>query len=210
MATLRSYEDHRGRVQIPGPPIANALFKHAQASLLWLLVRLWVGWQWLEAGWGKLNNPVWTDGSGRAIGGFWQKAVGTNPEGQQTIAFDWYRAFIQVLIDNQAQGWFSTLIVVAELATGVMLILGALVGLAAAVGLTMNLAYMLAGSASINPVLMLLEVLLIAAWKVAGYFGLDRYLLPALGTPWWRPNEQRDENAVRSLSATGDRANWHE
>jgi thiosulfate dehydrogenase (quinone) large subunit len=22
------------------------------------------------------------------------------------------------------------------------------------------------------------------AWKVAGYYGLDRYLLPLLGTPW--------------------------
>ena len=24
------------------------------------------------------------------------------------------------------------------------------------------------------------------AWKVAGYYGLDRYLLPMLGTPWHR------------------------
>ena len=22
------------------------------------------------------------------------------------------------------------------------------------------------------------------AWKVAGYYGLDRYVLPLLGTPW--------------------------
>jgi thiosulfate dehydrogenase (quinone) large subunit len=22
------------------------------------------------------------------------------------------------------------------------------------------------------------------AWKVAGYYGLDRFVLPALGTPW--------------------------
>jgi thiosulfate dehydrogenase [quinone] large subunit len=22
------------------------------------------------------------------------------------------------------------------------------------------------------------------AWKVAGYYGVDRYLLPMLGTPW--------------------------
>jgi thiosulfate dehydrogenase [quinone] large subunit len=31
-----------------------------------------------------------------------------------------------------------------------------------------------------------LAVLLILAWKVAGYYGLDYYLLPALGTPWSR------------------------
>jgi thiosulfate dehydrogenase [quinone] large subunit len=32
--------------------------------------------------------------------------------------------------------------------------------------------------------LALLGVLLILAWKNAGYVGLDRYLLPLLGTPW--------------------------
>ena len=25
---------------------------------------------------------------------------------------------------------------------------------------------------------------LILAWKVAGYYGVDRYLLPRLGVPW--------------------------
>ncbi len=32
--------------------------------------------------------------------------------------------------------------------------------------------------------LAIVEILLILAWKNAGYLGLDRYLLPALGTPW--------------------------
>ena len=29
-----------------------------------------------------------------------------------------------------------------------------------------------------------LAVGLILAWKVAGYYGVDRYLLPSLGAPW--------------------------
>jgi thiosulfate dehydrogenase [quinone] large subunit len=29
-----------------------------------------------------------------------------------------------------------------------------------------------------------LAVGLMLAWKVAGYYGVDRYLLPRLGTPW--------------------------
>ncbi len=44
--------------------------------------------------------------------------------------------------------------------------------------------FLLAGADSINPVLFTLAVGLILAWKVAGYYGLDRYLLPLLGTPW--------------------------
>jgi thiosulfate dehydrogenase (quinone) large subunit len=48
----------------------------------------------------------------------------------------------------------------------------------------MNLAFLLSGSASSNPVLLLLQLALILAWKVAGWIGLDRFLLPLLGTPW--------------------------
>lgn len=44
--------------------------------------------------------------------------------------------------------------------------------------------FLLAGSASTNPVLFTLAVGLMLAWKVAGYYGVDRYLLPRLGTPW--------------------------
>jgi thiosulfate dehydrogenase [quinone] large subunit len=47
--------------------------------------------------------------------------------------------------------------------------------------------FMLAGSASSNPVLLILAIVLILAWKTAGYIGLDRYLLPLLGTPWKAP-----------------------
>jgi thiosulfate dehydrogenase [quinone] large subunit len=32
-----------------------------------------------------------------------------------------------------------------------------------------------------------LAIGLILGWKVAGYYGLDRYLLPFLGTPWRAP-----------------------
>jgi thiosulfate dehydrogenase [quinone] large subunit len=48
----------------------------------------------------------------------------------------------------------------------------------------MNMSFLLAGSASTNPVLFTLAVGVMLAWKVAGYYGLDRYLLPMLGTPW--------------------------
>ena len=48
----------------------------------------------------------------------------------------------------------------------------------------MNMSFLLAGSASTNPIMFTLAVGLMLAWKVAGYYGLDRYLLPLLGTPW--------------------------
>jgi thiosulfate dehydrogenase (quinone) large subunit len=81
-------------------------------------------------------------------------------------------------------------IVFGELAVGLGLIVGAFVGLAAVGGLLLNLAFLLAGTTSTNPILALLGVFLVLAWKNAGYFGLDYFLLPLLGTPWMRKKTQ--------------------
>ena len=76
------------------------------------------------------------------------------------------------------------MITFGELAVGLGLLLGALTGIAAVFGALMNMSFLLAGSASTNPVLFTMAIGLILAWRVAGYYGLDRYLLPALGAPW--------------------------
>jgi hypothetical protein len=52
-------------------------------------------------------------------------------------------------------------------------------------------ALLLAGATNTNPVLAVLGILLILAWKNAAYLGLDRYPLPAFGTPWSQPNLER-------------------
>jgi thiosulfate dehydrogenase [quinone] large subunit len=89
-----------------------------------------------------------------------------------------------VLIDNHAEGWFAWLITLGEMAIGIGLLVGALTGIAAFFGALMNMSFLLAGSASVNPVMFTFAIGLMLAWKVAGYYGLDRYLLPRLGVPW--------------------------
>ena len=69
------------------------------------------------------------------------------------------------------------------MAVGIGLLIGILTGFAAFFGALMNMSFLLAGSASTNPVLFTLAIGLMLAWKVAGYYGVDRYLLPMLGTP---------------------------
>ena len=184
MFKVEKVTDDKGRVWIQDPPIAKFFFQGTAAAWLWLAVRVYVGYDFLIAGWHKFTTPAWMDGSGQGIIGFWKGALGTTASGAQIITFDWYRSFIQFLVDTNSAGWFSYVIVFGELAVGIGLILGAFVGLAATGGLIMNLAFMLAGTTSTNPVLAILGVLLILAWKNAGYIGLDRYLLPLLGTPW--------------------------
>ncbi len=62
-----------------------------------------------------------------------------------------------------------------------------LTGIAAFFGVVMNFNYLLAGAVSTNPIPGFLGILLILAWRVAGYYGVDHYLLPALGTLWTGP-----------------------
>jgi len=182
-----------GQILIQDPPIARFLFQGTVAAWLWLVVRLYVGYQFLDAGIHKFQDPAWMNGSGTAILGFWNRAVAVPAApAKPLITFDWYRDFLQFLINANAAPWFSYVIVFGEITVGIGLILGTFVGLAAAGGMLMNLAFLLAGTTSTNPVLFALGVLLILAWKNAGYIGLDRFLLPALGTPWWRPNHRTE------------------
>ena len=185
MFKVEKVTDDKGRVLIQDPPIARFFFQGTIAAWLWLVVRVYVGWDFLEAGWHKFTDPAWMNGSGQGILGFWTRAVAI-PEApaKPLITFDWYRGFLQYLIDTNSAGWFSYVIVFGELAVGLGLIVGAFVGLAAFGGLLMNMAFMLAGTGSTNPALAILGILLILAWKNSGYIGLDYFLLPLLGTPW--------------------------
>jgi thiosulfate dehydrogenase [quinone] large subunit len=167
--------------EIPGPPLAHFLFKDTRAAWLWLPLRLYLGWSWLQHGLEKVTNPAWTQ-SGEALAGFWGNAVTTDPK--PVITVPWYRDFIETMLGAQAYTWFADLVVYGEMLVGIALILGAFTGIAAFFGAFMNWNYMMAGSASWNPVLLAVAVGVILAWKVSGWIGLDRWLLPLLGTPW--------------------------
>jgi thiosulfate dehydrogenase [quinone] large subunit len=171
-------------VEVEGPAFTRYLFSNTRAGLIWLPIRIFVGFEWLEAGWHKLTGEGWVDG-GTALLGYWQNAVKVpDAPARPPISFEWYRTFLQFLIDNGAHTWFAWLITLGELAVGLGLLTGTLVGIAAFFGAMMNMSFLLAGSSSANPVLFTFAIGLILAWKVAGYYGVDRYLLPMLGVPW--------------------------
>lgn len=167
---------------IQDPPIARFLFANTAMAWLWLVVRIYLGWKWLDAGLHKLT-PAWLDG-GAALKGFWTGAIAVPAESRPPIAFDWYRDFIAFLLQTESYTWFAKLIVYGEILLGVSLIVGAFVGISAFFGAFLNWNFIMAGAASTNGLLFVLAILLILAWKIAGYIGLDYFLLPFLGTPW--------------------------
>lgn len=185
MSMLRKIFLHRGQT-FSDPPLARALFDQTMFSWVWLLVRLYLGYLWINAASHKLMDPRWMS-TGEAMRRFWESAVKVPaPPAKPAIAYDWYRDFIELLLDGGHYVWFAKLIAISEFTVGIALVLGAFVGISAFAGAFMNWHFMMAGTASINPVMIVLSVLLILAWKTAGWWGLDRWLLPAVGTPWQR------------------------
>jgi hypothetical protein len=55
--------------------------------------------------------------------------------------------------------------------------------IAAFFGVFMNASFLFAGTAGANPLMALVAILLVLAWRVAGWWGLDRRILPAIGVP---------------------------
>lgn len=168
---------------VQDPPLVQKLLNDRLASLLWLPLRIWLGYQWFEAATHKVTDPKWVQ-TGEALQGFWTRAVAIPETGRPAITFDWYRSFIQFLLDTESYTWFAKLVAYGELLVGIALIIGAFTGIAAFFGGLMNFNFMLAGSASTNPLLFVVAVGLILAWKVSGYIGADYFLLPIVGTPW--------------------------
>ena len=164
-------------------PIEVALFNSTgPITFLWLIIRVWLGWQWLNAGWEKLQNPKWMDGT--SLLGFWNNSIASYGKPHSNVAFDWYAGFLKSLVDANSQTWFAPLVAFGETIGGLALILGLFTGIAALFLSFMNFNFMLAGSSGVNPLYFLMAFVLVMAWKNAGWWGLDRFVLPALGTPW--------------------------
>ena len=114
--TEKTMTDKQGRVLIPDPPIALSLFQTTKFAWLWMILRVYLGYTWLTSGWGKITNPAWATGG--PLRGFWENAVTIPETGRPAIAFDWYRNFIQFMLDNQWYEWFAELIMYGEFLVG--------------------------------------------------------------------------------------------
>nr|WP_280527545.1 DoxX family membrane protein [Deinococcus humi] len=158
------------------------LFADPRLAPLWLLLRLYVGYEWLSAGWGKVTNPagVWVgEKAGVAVSGFLNGALAKTGGDHPDVA-GWYAWFVQhVALPNAAA--FSYMVAYGELLVGTALVLGLFTGIAAFFGGFLNANFLLAGTVSSNPLLFILATWLVLGWRVAGWWGLDRWVLPRFG-----------------------------
>ena len=165
-------------------PVSRFLFSSTRAGWIWLIVRLYVGYAWVTAGWKKVNSDAWTgENAGAALTGFVNGALGKAEAGKDVTG--WYATFLESAVLPNAKV-FGYMVAWGELLVGLGLILGLLTGIAAFFGGFMNASFLFAGTLSTNPLLFILATWLVLAWKNAGWYGLDRWALPKLGTPWGR------------------------
>lgn len=160
-------------------PLAHFLFSSKKSALLWLIIRLYVSYEWIIAGYEKVINPAWFgSGAGAALNGFVQGALAQTTGAHPAVQM-WYASFLQSAVAPNLIV-FSNVVAVGELLVGVGLILGVLTGIAAFFGFFMNLNFLMAGAISVNPQMIVLSFLVMLAWRVAGYWGGDRYVQPWL------------------------------
>ena len=146
----------------------------------WLFVRLVLGVAWARGGWEKLGEPGWTaEPQGKAVAGFLQGAIAKSTAGPHPEVPHWYHTLVQEAFVPNAT-LLAQLVTYGELLVGIALIVGLLTRFSALAGLTMNLAYVWAGTTSTNPPMLLLGLALVFFGDHAGRFGIDGWAMPRL------------------------------
>ena len=118
--------------------------------------------------------------AGFATGALERGTAGEHPD----IAYP-YVTRLEWLRDT-GHTFFGPLVAVGEVVIGICLILGLFTGIMAFLGAVLNFSFIFAGTAGVNPAMIIVSMFLILAWRNAGWYGLDRFVLPRLGTPWHR------------------------
>ncbi|HBP66023.1 MAG TPA: DoxX family protein [Desulfosporosinus sp.] len=159
--------------------------KHPIKAIIALLLRLYFGYEFLTAGIGK-----WQTGfDAKAVGGFLKGGLaqthdallaskGAAAATHANVTDTWAWLINHVFLPNA--GIFAIVVKSGEVLIGLGLILGCFTTLAAFFAMTMNFCFLLTGTVSTNPQ-MVIGFLIIIAMGAASYeIGLDRFFMKTL------------------------------
>ncbi|MCF6093664.1 DoxX family protein [Microaerobacter geothermalis] len=152
--------------------VVKWLRENVYAAGILTIIRLYLGWTWMSAGWGKLTGE-----KPFSAAGFLTRAAENPVVSHDQVVYPTYNAFIKGFALPNVE-LFNFLIPWGEFLVGLGLILGTLTTAAIFFGMMMNFAFMFAGTVSSNPWMILLSIFIIVAGANAGKFGLDYYVLP--------------------------------
>jgi thiosulfate dehydrogenase (quinone) large subunit len=151
--------------------LVNFLRTNKIAAALFTVLRIYLGYAWLTAGWGKIT------GGGFDASGFLKGAAANPVAGPDGIVYGGWVTFLESFAIPNAE-IFNVLIPWGEFLVGLGLILGCLTTAAAFFAVVMNFSFLLSGTVSHNPTDIIMGVLIMVAGYNAGVYGLDRYVVP--------------------------------
>jgi thiosulfate dehydrogenase [quinone] large subunit len=128
-------------------------------ALIFLGLRLYVGWIWLRTGVEKVPDPEWME-SGTAVKGYWIAATTINPGPRQRIKYAWYRTLLLEMTRREMHPEVAKATVAGHFAAGAALVAGVGVREGSIIGIAQNMAFLLAGSTGNNPPMLLAQTIL--------------------------------------------------
>jgi thiosulfate dehydrogenase [quinone] large subunit len=152
-------------------------FTSRLASPIWLAVRLYLAYTWFTMGLDKLSSGFLT---GDPIGDI-LKLTGS---GVLPVPLEAFRPVAQLLVDLGVTPLLSYSMPFLEMAIALAFISGILIVPAALGAIFLNANFLLSGIAivALDGRFIVLQLLLILAWQVAGYIGLEAGVVQAFKT----------------------------
>ena len=159
-------------------------------GIIWLVARLWLGYEWLMGGIEKVvgeGSAAWVGpNAGAGVMGFLKGAIAKSAlapdydpiKNAHPAVQTWYATLARDVFMPNAVA-FSYLVAYGEVLVGIALILGIFTHFSALMGVVMNLAFLFAGSTSTNPQMLVVGLIICLVGGVAvGYYGLDFFARP--------------------------------
>ncbi|WP_082234352.1 DoxX family membrane protein [Halobacillus massiliensis] len=159
--------------------------EHYSAAVLLTFIRFYLGFVWISSGAGKITG-------GFDASGFIQGAIAKS-QGQEAIVQGWWAAFLEKAALPYSD-LFSFLVMWGEVLVGLALLLGLFTKTGAFFGAVMNLAFLLSGTISSNPEMLIMAALLLAGGINTSRIGLEPYVKP----PFNKPNIFKTEHQKAS------------
>jgi thiosulfate dehydrogenase [quinone] large subunit len=148
------------------------LRENKQVSILLTVLRVYIGYTWIMAGWGKIAGGQFD--ASVFLQGALEKANGESP-----VVQGWWAVFLEnVAIPNVEI--FNIVVPWGEFLVGIGLLVGCFTTLAVFFGLVMNFSYLFSGTTSTNPQLVLLSMFILVSAMNAGKYGIDGMIMPSL------------------------------
>lgn len=149
------------------------------ASIILLLLRLYLGFGWLKSGFGKVMS------GGFDAGAYLQNAIDNHVMSEAGVQYPVFTWFLDTIVLPMTP-LINILIPTLEILTGLFLVLGLFTTVGSFIGLGLNFMFLFAGTVSVNPLYILIGIFIFMGGFNSGKIGIDYYLKSLLSAKFFQ------------------------